>query len=529
MSSIKVSVLYKGTEKSMDIEINEDNLYNSFLDIFRQKFNEYDPLRYKFKLISINTNIPYLLVDEYNISNIIKEKIPNGDPLKLLLTKEDNIEDIKRESSDDSFYCGYIKKGIADEEDFNDDDFMALNEKKDIEKEKKKINENEKEEKEKEEKEEEKINKILSNSFSKEYNKNNENEINNNNLNKIKEEKKDKIIDNENDIENLNLNENLRLSYLSNDSGNININSMIIDNNKNKDKEVNSQKNKVDEKNEDNNNKSILPVNELNIPKNVFNNEICTLCNKTLSSFKFICSICENCSLCEKCEDIHIHPCFKYKTTFLSDIKNTYKYIDRNYNYKIPIDSKKMTKLIRKEYNLKIVPMTDLKFSLRPNKLIDIPVKILNLSDHEINSSQFIVLIKNNKLINIYYEVDDIFTIKPKGEYELKLLCRTSTSYSEEKINIEIYSAELNIRMSSRLTFDFEIIINEDKEDDNLNNQLNNDKYAIFHTKEHKEIILSMINFKNEWKNDLKKLCQVLRDNKWEKEKSIEVLNKVKN
>ena len=83
--------------------------------------------------------------------------------------------------------------------------------------------------------------------------------------------------------------------------------------------------------------------------------------------------------------------------------------------------------------------------------------------------------------------------------------------------------------MSSRLTFDFEIIINEDKEDDNLNNQLNNDKYAIFHTKEHKEIILSMINFKNEWKNDLKKLCQVLRDNKWEKEKSIEVLNKVKN
>ena len=524
MSSIKVSVLYKGTEKSMDIEINEDNLYNSFLDIFRQKFNEYDPLRYKFKLISINTNIPYLLVDEYNISNIIKEKIPNGDPLKLLLTKEDNIEDIKRESSDDSFYCGYIKKGIADEEDFNDDDFMALNEKKDIEKEKKKINENDKEEKEKEEK----INKILSNSFSKEYNKNNENEINNNNLNKIKEEKKDKIIDNENDIENLNLNENLRLSYLSNDSGNININSMIIDNNKNKDKEVNSQKNKVDEKNEDNNNKSILPVNELNIPKNVFNNEICTLCKKTLSSFKFICSICENCSLCEKCEDIHIHPCFKYKTTFLSDIKNTYKYIDRNYNYKIPIDSKKMTKLIRKEYNLKIVPMTDHKFIVPPNKMIDIPVKILNLSDHEVNSSQFIIIIKNNLLINISYQVDKIFTIKPNEEYELRLLCRTPAIHSMERINIEIYSAELNIRMSSRLSFDLEIEINDDKEDETLNNQLNNDKYAIFHTKEHKQVILSMLYYKDEWKHKLRKVCQVLRDNKFDTKKSIEILTKKK-
>ena len=245
-----------------------------------------------------------------------------------------------------------------------------------------------------------------------------------------------------------------------------------------------------------------------------------------MSSFKYICTICENCNLCEKCEDIHFHPCFKYKTKFMSNLTDTYKYIDKNYNYKIPLDSKKMTKLIRKEYNLKIVPMTDLRFSIRPNKIVDIPVKILNLSDHEINSSQFIVLIKNNKLINISYEVDKLFKIKPNDEYELRLLCRTSANFSTEKINIEIYSTELKIRMSSRLNFDLEIDINNDEEDEKINKELNNDKYAIFHSKMHKKIIISMIYFKEEWKTNLKKVCEVLRDNKWDINKSINSLTK---
>jgi hypothetical protein len=247
-----------------------------------------------------------------------------------------------------------------------------------------------------------------------------------------------------------------------------------------------------------------------------------------MSSVKYICSICENCNLCEKCEEIHLHPCFKYKTQFLSNITDTYKYIDRNYNYHIPLDSKKMTKLIRKEYNLKIVPMTDLRFTLRPNKILDIPVKLLNLSDADLNSSQFIVVVKNNKLINISYEIDKIFDIKPNEEYELKLICRTPNNNTLEQINIEIYSDQLKIRMSSRLNFDLEIEINKDENDEKLNQELNYDKYAIFHTKMHKKVILSMIYFNEEWKNDLKNVCQVLRDNNWDVNKSIHALNKQK-
>ena len=521
MSSKKVLVKYKGNEELIDMEINEDNLYNSFLDIFRQKFNENDPLRHKFKLTTINTSIPYLLLDENNISNIIKEKIPNDEPLILLLTKEeDNFEEKKRDSLEDNFFSGYfnVKDGSMDDEDFKDEcDFIIKDEDKNLNNISNKIKT------EQNKKEEDKIN-IISNPLNKEENKVNQEDkynIDNKdnkkprdsvgiiNINELKNEQNDEIV---NDDEILNLNENLNIIFL-NEETNKDDDNLNIDNNK---KKINNKY------------LSNLPIIPLNISKNIFNSEICTLCGNTMLSFKYICSICENCNLCEKCEEIHIHPCFKYKTNFLSNLTDTYKYIDRNYNYKIPIDSKKMTKLIRKEYNLKIVPMTDLKFSVRPNKIIDIPVKLLNLSDHEVNSSQFIVLIKNTKLIHISYELDNIFVIKPQEEYELKLTCRTSASFSKEKINIEIYSSELKIRMSSRLKFDLEIDINEDKEDEKLNKDLNNDKYAIFHTKQHKQVILSMIYYKENWKYNLKEVCQVLRDNKWDAKKSIEVLSKNK-
>lgn len=512
MSSKKVLALYNGNEMLLDIEINYDNLYNSFLDIFRQKFNERDPSINKFKLTTINTSIPYLLIDPNNIKSIIEEKIENNAPLKILLTKEEEFDELKKDSMEENFFCGYMKEVSAFEEDFNDEEFIIGDKDTDIDI-KVSENQNEKEIKENEKKEEE-LNRILTKSLSKEINDENIDEKKKENENEVKN---DIAIE---DMDNLNLNENLRLS------GNFNFNSFNnneYDNNDDNSDDENKKKEKENDNN-NNNNKITLPVIPLNLPKNVFKEDICTLCGNHIFSYKYICGICENCDLCERCEEIHIHPCFKYKTTFLSNLIDTYKYIDRNYDYKIPMDSKKMTKLIRKEYNLKIVPMTDRKFIVPPNKVIDLPVKILNLSDHEVNSSQFIIIIKNNLLINISYQVDKIFTIKPNEEYELRLLCRTPAIHSMERINIEIYSAELNIRMSSRLSFDLEIEINDDKEDETLNNQLNNDKYAIFHTKAHKRIILSMLYYKDDWKYKLRKVCQVLRDNKFDTKKSIEIL-----
>ena len=479
MSSIKVIFQYNGKEIAQEIEINEDNIYNTFIDIFRQKFREID-FNQKYKLTGINTSIPYLIIDENNIANIFKEKIDNNETLKILITKEE-YEETRKNSKDGKFFSGYIKKGNDNEDDFDDNDFIILDN--DNKKEIDVVNQEGELINEESIKKEKEIKKLLDNSL---YNaqKNNIIDIDNNNL-ENKEEKEE--IDE--------LSSNLILSNLDN-------NFQKLENN------------------------SSLPVLPLNISKDIFIYEVCSLCSQTMNSIKYICSICENCNLCEKCESIHIHPCFKYKTWFLSNLPDTYKYIDKNYNYHIPLDSKKMTKLIRKEYDLKILPMTDLKFCLRKNKKFDIPIKILNLSDTEINSSQFMVVVKNNKLINFTYEIDKIFIIKPYEEYELSLICRTPNTIISEQINIEIYSDQLKLRMSSRLIFNLDIEVNTDENDEKLNKELNNDKYAIFHSEMHKKIILSMIYFNEEWKNDLKNVCQVLRDNKWDVNKSIHLLNK---
>ena len=494
MSSIKVIIQYNGKELTLHIEINEDNIYNTFIDIFRQKFREED-INKKYKLTAINTSIPYLIIDENNISNIFKEKIENDAPLKILITNEEDDEG-RKDSKDDKFFRGFIKGAQEDEDDFDDNDFVILDNDGNFQKDDNEINDKEELNKEENDKKEKEINQLLNDSLNKIQNEN-EIELNKNIIEIKKEKEKEEV-----DIEN-----NLLLSNIGNKE----------------------QKSMEEKQNPDNiKSEPLLPVIPLNIPDNIFSSEVCTFCFNTMTSSKYICSICENCNLCEKCESIHLHPCFKYKTQFLSNLTDTYKYIDRNYNYHIPLDSKKMTKLIRKEYDLKILPMTDLKFTLRPNKIYDMPVKVLNLSDTDINSSQFMVVVKNNKLINISYEIDKIFDIKPNEEYELKLICRTPNNNTLEQINIEIYSDQLKIRMSSRLNFDIEIEINKDDNDDKLNAELNNDKYAIFHSKMHKKVILSMIYFNSEWKNDLKNVCQVLRDNKWDVNKSIHSLNKKK-
>ena len=500
MSSIKVIIQYNGKELTLDLEINEDNTYNTFIDIFRQKFREED-INKKFKLTSINTIIPYLIIDQNNISSILNEKTQKDEPLKILVTTEEDEEDKRRDNNYKKFFSGFIKGSQQDEDDFNDDDFVFLDE-----------NGND-------------------------YKSENINKMDNNNDNKININ--DDFIEENKEDKEKELNKLLSDS-LSNDKeeNKININNDIIEPEKEKESDIDNNplvndlenKNQDEIKEEPNNEKvePVHPVIPLNIPENIFSSEVCTFCFNSMTSTKYICSICENCNLCEKCESIHFHPCFKYKTLFLSNITDTYKYIDKSYNYHIPIDSKKMTKLIRKEYKLKIRPMTDLSFTLRPNRVYELPVKILNLSDSEINSSQFMIVVKNNKLINISYELDKIFDIKPNEEYELNLTCRTPNNNTLEQINIEIYSDQLKIRFSTKLNFDLEIEIIKDEKDDKLNEELNNDKYAIFHSKSHKKVILSMIYFNGEWKNELKKVCQVLRDNNWDTNKSIHILNKKK-
>ena len=527
MTTKEIIVIYNSTEYKIKIDTTLENLYYDFLqEISMQICEPVVPMKYK--LTSINNSIPYLLIDVDNIKEIFDDVLPNGEILKLLLTKEDQkIEEINRESLIENLISGFNKnKNNTIDEDFTDD-FAIINHDQD------KIEEINNDENNNNKIDDLKI-------FEKD-----ENILENNGKNENKvSDNKEKNNDNKEKEENFKIDENLDINT------NINLNNNIIkDNNFNINDNVNINENTdfninisstLKLPNDKNNNlnlkKSNLTSNassqlslkkiSLNIPKNIFENNSCSFCGKNIHGYKYVCAICDNCDLCEKCEDIHIHPCFKYKTKFLSTLNDTYKYIDKNFNFKIPIDSKKITKLIRKEYDLKIIPMTDLSFFLRPKKKVDIPVKILNLSKQIINSSQFIVLIKNNRFINLNYQCSKPFDIKPNESHIVNITCRTPLEHCKENINIEIYSTELNIRMSSRLNFDLNIEVNEDNEDEELNQLLLEGKLIALCNKEHKKKLINFF-FSNDIKSEMGTVFNVLIENNWNAGKAMEVLKKL--
>ena len=76
------------------------------------------------------------------------------------------------------------------------------------------------------------------------------------------------------------------------------------------------------------------PPNMEYLRQEMFKSEKCTICNNILKGVKYICCLCDNYILCEECELYHIHPCFKYKMHFISNVIETSNFIEKCYGFK---------------------------------------------------------------------------------------------------------------------------------------------------------------------------------------------------
>ena len=262
------------------------------------------------------------------------------------------------------------------------------------------------------------------------------------------------------------------------------------------------------------------------IKKDMFKNEKCQACESPLHGVKYICCICDNRIICEECELYHNHPCFKYKDKFIPDLIETSNFIEKYYGFKLPQESKGYTKLFRKEYDLKIIPLSDTSFSLRPNKKIFIPIKIVNYSKETFKSSQFQILCRNQKNIFLAIDQNEQYTVEADGEYILKIKCLTpEKSCKKETVFIEIYSNEINIKSSRRLSIEYNIEVNFDSDDDKINLELKNDDDIFCFNKEHKNIALSVLkSTKNEY--PIKNIMSCLFENNWDQGKAVKGLKK---
>ena len=488
--SIQISVSYNSKEILIELENYEldEDIFTKFIDQLSEKIGQKNILS-NFKLMAINTNIPYLLVEENNFWNILHEERKDG-ILKLFMNKQEKNEEEKVDEGADELFLSGIKSSSSigkdndDDDDFNDEDFGQ----RDTFSEKK----------------EEKIS------------KEEENDLNNNNDSEKKEQKDD-----------IDIKDNINI----NNSNDINDNNLMLSENdkKNEKKELETKENeekknniylleKVDDIEKD---KEKNSISKDVILKNIFIKESCTVCGQSLKNIKYICVICMNVLLCDSCEEKHNHPCLIYKTPFISSIKETYNFITNNY----PSYSNLLTK--KSQRNLSISLMADKNIYLRKNKGVLIPIKIMNNSNISVDSKDFIVLIKQNKLINISYNSNSYFQISPNSSYILTLKCITPDVLCKEDIIAEIFSNKFILKHNENLRINFSIEINEDNEEEDLNLKLCFNEMAILYNKEHKRIMVSML--ENELAgNNIEDVIEVLLQYNWNKEEVLKYVSSLR-
>ena len=541
MSKKTLIILYNEKETKLEIDLEEVNTYELLMTKMHSIITDYNPSLI-YNLMTINSLEPYTLLDANNYMQIMKEQII-GDDLKLFLNKI-NIDPI--ENTDNMVDAPSASNNIIDnfgqnEDDDDDEDFII-----------EKDEDNKIENKEEEKKDNINIiNEEISNKDKEKQIKKSENNIG---LNKLYSNESEETINNDDDNDeeddnNLFKQTNIMLDKIKLVMGNSeiykhsktvidtsqNINNNNINNNalnyiyKENDKNDEFIDNKNDKNNIINENNSFdnKKLNSNLINPDTFKEIKCSRCNSNLSGIKYICCICENYILCSNCESGHFHPCIKFKSPFLSNLSDIYKFISNYYSFKIPSNNF-FSKIFKKEYDISLIPLTDKKICLRQEKEVLLPIKIINLSKEFIRSSQIEIIPKDNKLVQIYNDVKN-FSIGPSLSYTLKMKCIAGEKLGKENICFYGFSTILNFKNPEKLKFNLEFEVNKDEEEEKMNEKLGYNENVILYTKEHKQIalnILDTIGDSNRTKEHINKVFNILISNNYNKEKSI---NKIKN
>ena len=521
MSRKLIAIINDDKESILDINLEETNSYDLLMAKVIPLIKDYNPsISYTF--YAINTNEAFTLLDENNYMNVMKEDSNKGDILQL-----------------------YIDKKIINSENNNDKNNDDLAGEKDNENGEKKENENENENFESIEdieiqlKIDENINKNINDIINDDNEDENIINVHDTTLlfNKIKNilcQEKTVLLRRSNSIHvSRNINE-----YTRENSTIIHNNNKNDDNDDDDDDDDNytllGNEGDNDDMGDKNNNNNVNRINIVqssnSINQDTFKTEICSLCGHNLQGVKYICVVCENSILCSNCENGHFHPCIKFKNEFLSNLPSIYRFISKNNGYKKETNNK-LLKLFKKEYEIKMYPLTDEKVCLRPHKEAKFPIRIYNLSKEIIHSTQFDIIPKDNKLVQIYFEAYEKFSIKPNEKYTIKLKCISGGKMGREKINFYLFSRELALKNSGQLNFCIEFEINNDVEEEEMNKNLNFNENVILYSKEHKRMalkILDEIGDNNRSEKYIKEVFDILIDSKWDKNKAIKKIISLK-
>jgi hypothetical protein len=502
---LNVNVLYNAQEYMFEVDKSSLFAYEQLCEEIKKKleFNEQDG---NLKLMTINTQERFVFLVEDYFSNIINESFPEN-TLKLCasMIKEKSIKEI------------LYQNGNNDEEQNNDDEDDDFEIKADDTDDKTGVDNND--------------------------NNNDSNKLNQNTNNK------NNIIDyiNNDDENKKEEKEDIKQNPIEQNENNNNNDNIINTEEQSSDDKLNNKENNPKEilfpniNNDNNNNiktnikhKDLSHFNIENInqqPNSIshtttsFSQETCDICNNPLQNIKYICLLCDSLTICTFCEKDHPHSVIKYKTHFLSDISRTYAFIHSKQpsikNNKSFINDL----LTKKEKDISLENEFDSFISMRPNKEVRIPIIIHNNSKGIISSKDFTLIVKNYKKVNMIFDFPTKNVVIEPGNFLLVfLICQSQFQCTEEKIWVELYSKEFQVKQSSKSSLRLVINVNEDGEDEQLAKIFNAYPKIQALKKEYKSMILTLMN-DNLTSKSPNEIYDILKKYKWNVNRAFDKLN----
>ena len=167
------------------------------------------------------------------------------------------------------------------------------------------------------------------------------------------------------------------------------------------------------------------------------------------------------------------------------------------------------------------------KITMRPNKSIYIPITLQNLSGTKLECKQLELFLigKNTKDLKVYNKELDL-VINKREQDDIHILVESNNHCSEYNFSIELYSIK-NIKLKSN-SLDFNIIVNDDEEEEELNDFFKNYPNITLTSKETK-LGIKKIMENESIKEDPITILQFLKNNNNDIEKTINNLFSMKN
>ena len=262
-------------------------------------------------------------------------------------------------------------------------------------------------------------------------------------------------------------------------------------------------------------------------PKTAPFDEICSICSSKIYFKKFICIVCRDCVLCQNCQEEHLHPMLKCKQSQLSRVQDIYNYL-KNYNEEIKqISNEKIkkkgffNKIFSEKYELKL-NCNSLNFSMRPNKTINIPITIQNLSSvpFDCEKYQLILFARNNKDLKVYEKKVE-HVLNKHEQIDVNVLLESNEFCKIYYFTIELYTND-EIKLKKNI-LSFTLEVNKDEEDEVLNEEFKNYPKLIVMNKKIKKGVKKILEDKTITQDPVT-IMQFLMNNNGNIEKTIKNL-----